>query len=202
MHTAILVAFSFVFVIFLGCAAAVWNMEKTPDRGMVFGVTLSPAAQEDPEVKRVRARFGKLCFKWGIVLALTFLPVPVLLEAVPNLATKKGRAFYYGTLSFAVVLVVGISVSLLISDFSVPVLRIDDAVHTVSIDTAFYGTEFSESSVRAVTLVNSVPKSFRTNGSDDGYSAVGHFTVEGYGPSLLYIHRNKPPYLLIQLPDK
>ena len=445
MHSAILVIFCFVFMVFLICAAVVWSSGKTSTNNVIFGVTLPPAEQNDPEVKEAEARFGKLCFKWGLILTLTFLPVPVLLEAVPNrialsavyfmawavcismycinrpcrvvrhdlmkikrkngwycgamhetavdtktslfknrsalpawlflpaavipavllftvrgpfragiilaavssiilkgvffwcylvakrlkahvwsenseinvaincerqrvwsqfwvitaywdsiacvigwtlftlpesgfmavtilagfaelalvvfsnsslrrfrerilaadkapvltdddeywkdswfagmiycnpedssamvekrmgsgttpnLATKKGRSFCYGMMAFAAVVIVGISAFLLFSDFSAPTMRIDGASHTVSVDTAFYGTKFNETSVKSVTLVDSVPNSFRTNGSDDGYTAVGHFTVDGYGPSLLYIHENKPPYILIRLPGE
>lgn len=118
-----------------------------------------------------------------------------------NLATPKGKAFCYGMLIFVVVLIAGLSGFLLMADFSSTALRIDSASHTVSIDTFLYGTKFDESSVKSVTLVNSIPKSFRTNGSDDGYSAIGHFDVDGYGPSLLYLHENQPPYLVIRLSD-
>lgn len=447
MHSAMLVIFSFIFIVFLICAAVIWSSAKTPVRNVIFGVTLPPAEQDRPEVKEAEARFGKLCLKWGLILALTFLPVPVLLETVPdrialsavyllvwagismycinrpcrvvrralmkikrengwyfgalhetsvdtkasllknrsalpawlflpaaaipmillltahgpfrvgiiiaavssitlkgvffwcylvakrlkthvwsenseinvaincerqrvwsqfwvitaywdsiacvigwtlstlpesgsswfiaatilsgfaelalvvfsnsalrrfrerilaadeapvltdddeywkdswfagmiycnpndsstmvekrmgsgttpNLATKKGRSFCYGMMAFAAVVIVGISALLLSSDFSTTTMRIDIPSHTVSIDTAFYGTKFDEASVKSVTLVDSVPNSFRTNGSDDGYTAVGHFTVDGYGPSLLYIHESKPPYILIQLPGE
>ncbi len=120
----------------------------------------------------------------------------------PNVATKKGRAFSLGTLAFCGALAAVISAFLLLSDFSTPALRIDGASRTVSINTAFYGTTFGEASIRSVALVGSIPNRFRTNGSDDGYSAVGQFTVDGYGPSLLYIHEKEAPYILIRLPDK
>ena len=447
MHVAILVIFSFIFVTFLICAGVVWNSAKTPDHNGVFGVTLPPEEQNRPEVKKVEARFGKLCLKWGIILTLTFVPVPALLEAVPNrialsavylmawavasmycinrpfrivrrvlleikrkngwcfgamhetavdtkasllknrsalpawlflpaavipaillltahgpfrvgiiiaafsdialkgvffrcyltakrlktkvwsenseinvavncerqrvwsqfwvitaywdsvacvtgfmlyglsgsgpywltavlvlsgfaelalivgtnsafrrfrerilaadetpvltddddywkdswfagsvycnpndsstmvekrvgdgttpnVATKKGWAFCYGGMIFAALLIAGLSAFFLISDFSTTALRIDSASHTVSIDTAFYGTKFPEASIKSVTLIDSIPKSSRTNGSDDGYTAVGHFTVDGYGPSLLYVHENRPPYIVVRLSDK
>ena len=447
MHLVMMIIFFFVFMVFLLCAAVVWSSSKTPDRNVIFGVTLPPTEQNRPEVKKAEARFGKLCLKWGIILTLTFLPVPVLLEAVPNrialsavyllvwagismycinrpcrvvrrdlmkikrengwcfgalhetsvdtkasllknhsalpawlflpaavipavllfvvqgpfrtgiiiaavssialkgvffwcylvakrlkthvwsenseinvtincerqrvwsqfwvitaywdsvacvigwtlfnlpesgsslfmavtilegfaelvlvvfsnsslrrfrervltvdkvpvltdddeywkdswfagmiycnpndsstmvekrmgsgttpnLATKKGRAFYYGGMAFAAVVIIGISALLLFSDFSTTTMRIDGASHTVAIDTAFYGTKFDGASVKSVTLLDSIPNSSRTNGSDDGYSAVGHFTVDGYGPSLLYIHENKPPYIVVRLSDK
>ena len=79
MHSAILVIFCFVFMVFLICAAVVWSSGKTSTNNVIFGVTLPPAEQNDPEVKEAEARFGKLCFKWGLILTLTFLPVPVLL---------------------------------------------------------------------------------------------------------------------------
>lgn len=119
-----------------------------------------------------------------------------------NIATKKGRLLCFGGMAVAAVLVVGLSAFLLLSDFSVPTMQIDSASRTVSVDTAFYGTKFDEASVKSVTLVDSIPNSSRTNGSDDGYTAVGHFTVDGYGPSLLYVHENNPPYLVIRLADK
>lgn len=447
MHVAMVIIYSFILVILLICAVVVWNTAKTPGHNVIFGVTLPPAEQNGPDVKETTARFGKLCVKWGIILALTFLPVPALLEAVPdrislstvyflmwavfsmycinrpcrivrralleikrkngwcfgamhetvvdtkasllknrsalpawlflpaaalpvillftvrgpfragiiiaavssialkgvffwcylaakhlqakvwsenseinvavncerqriwsqfwiftaywdsvfcvvewtlyglpgsgtfwflavlilsgfaelalivlsnsafrrfrekilatdrapvltddddywkdswfagevycnpndsstmvekrmgsgttpNLATKKGRWFCYGMTAFAAVLFVGLSIFFLWPDFSSTTMRIDGASRTVSINTPFYGTKFDEASVKSVALVDSIPNSSRTNGSDDGYTAVGHFTVDGYGPSLLYLHENKPPYILIQLPGE
>lgn len=289
MHFAIMAIYLCIFLVFLLCAAGVWHAAKAPGGDVAFGVTLPPAERDSPEVKREEKRFQKLCHKWGAILTLTFLPVPLLLTAVPdrvalsavylmvwavvvamycvnrpviivfrslrelkrkkaseidrmllpaddddywkeswfaglaycnpndssvlvekrfgsgmtmNVATKKGKAFCYGGMAFAVVLIAVLSVFLLVSDFSATGLRVDPASHTVSIDAAFYGTKFSAASIQSVAIVDSIPKTFRTNGSDDGYTATGHFTVDGYGPSLLYVHENRPPYLVIRLPDK
>lgn len=116
-----------------------------------------------------------------------------------NMATRGGKAFIGGILGGAVLLTAALMAVLTIADFSYTGIRFEQSAHRVQIEDFLYGTSFADADIQSVTLVQNVPVEMRTNGSDDGTRAVGHFTVQGIGEARLYLYENKPPYIHIVL---
>ena len=68
--------------------------------------------------------------------------------------------------------------------------------------TGMYGNEWSLANIEKVELVNEVPKvNYKENGFGMGNLSKGHFHVDTFGNSLLFI-RHRSPYLLIVLKEK
>lgn len=116
-----------------------------------------------------------------------------------NVATRGGKAFLYGIMGASAALVVGLVVFFGLMEFSPAGIRFADG--GVRIDGFPYSTGFAQSDIAAVELVQGLGVTSRTNGSDDGYRAVGHFRTEDYGSALLYIYEQEPPYIHIRLRD-
>ena len=65
-----------------------------------------------------------------------------------------------------------------------------------------YGNEWSFEDIERVEILNEMPQvNYKQNGFGMGDISKGHFRVETYGNSLLFI-RHKSPYLLIVLKEK
>lgn len=66
-----------------------------------------------------------------------------------------------------------------------------------------YGTMVKKENITEITLEDSIPKVLnKVNGFDLGYTLRGVFTVEGMGSGSIYIHENKPPYIVIKADKK
>lgn len=118
-----------------------------------------------------------------------------------NLGNKKGRILNYGGNIFAIILVVGICISLLRFDISGFKMNINNNV--IKIKAPSYGMEFNIDDVEGVELINEMPKAtIKTNGIGGSHYSVGYFKLEGYGNTPIYIYRNSSPYLKIKLKDK
>ncbi|MBP3038549.1 DUF3784 domain-containing protein [Bacillaceae bacterium Marseille-Q3522] len=69
--------------------------------------------------------------------------------------------------------------------------------------TGFYGDEWPLQDVQKIKLLDEMPNvSRKENAFAVATIAKGYFSVDGYGSSLLFLHKNVSPYLCIKLPDK
>jgi hypothetical protein len=57
------------------------------------------------------------------------------------------------------------------------------------------------SAVKGLTLENELPSGFRTNGTATAEYARGNFSLEKLGAAKLYVFKNSPPYIFVQLDD-
>lgn len=118
-----------------------------------------------------------------------------------NMATCGGKAFIGAVLGGAILLTAALMAVFTIADFSHTGIRFEPGAHRVQIEDFLYGTGFADADIQSVTLTQDVSVEMRTNGSDDGTRAVGHFTMRGIGEARLYIYESKPPYIHIVLKD-
>lgn len=60
---------------------------------------------------------------------------------------------------------------------------------------------FRTDEIESIVLIDTFPNARRTNGTSTQHILSGRFDVTGYGPSRVYLHRNSPPFIVIELPD-
>ncbi|MDD3223876.1 MAG: DUF5808 domain-containing protein [Clostridium sp.] len=116
-----------------------------------------------------------------------------------NFGKKSGKIITYITIIFTASILIFISV-LFISEGSYnPSLNISNT--QISIDCPLYSTSFFKSNISNVSLIQNMPSGIRTNGIGTSEYSRGHFNINNYGNSLLYVYNNNP-YIVIKLKDK
>jgi hypothetical protein len=118
-----------------------------------------------------------------------------------NLATKSGKWNIYGVIAF-VGIVFGLLIILFVRmDFATFQMVVGDT--KVEMKAPIYNYEFSMNDIENITMVDSLPEhASRTNGAGTETYYLGNFNIEGYGSSKVYIYRNYPPFIVIELKDK
>lgn len=117
-----------------------------------------------------------------------------------NMGNKKGRMIAYLSYVFIIILLGGLTVQMLIFDFSEFSLSVSGDVVKISVPE--YGTTFNIEDVQEIELVNDIPSRFRTDAIGTDRYSLGYYSVNGYGKSLLYVYSKNPPYIKIKLKDK
>ncbi|MDQ8737585.1 DUF5808 domain-containing protein [Paenibacillus sp. LHD-38] len=117
-----------------------------------------------------------------------------------NMATRGGKWIQYGGMALALLIILPLAAFAVQSDHTSPALTIADS-GTVSIDYPLYDYSFNLSDVKGITLEESLPNGFRTNGTATAEYARGSFSLEKLGAAKLYVFKNSPPYIFIQLED-
>lgn len=117
-----------------------------------------------------------------------------------NIATTAGK-WIIGVTFAVLVIVLLFTIFLNVSIYTVP-MELNIKNNTVEITAAMYDTEFKTDDIKAVELISEIPDGVRTNGSSMGSIRLGHFQLDGYGESMLYLSQETPTYLLIKLEDK
>ncbi|WP_438433005.1 DUF5808 domain-containing protein [Gorillibacterium sp. sgz500922] len=115
-----------------------------------------------------------------------------------NLGTKRGRAVLWGSLGASAVLVLGIGILIGVMDSATPRWELRENGR-VQIDYPLYSYGFPLEQVKSVTLVDRLPHGRRTNGLETDRTARGNFRFADWGRSKVYIFRNNPPYLVVEL---
>jgi hypothetical protein len=116
-----------------------------------------------------------------------------------NIGTKKGRILYYGTMIGVGALIVGLFFVFLALDTMEYALRVSD--DQVVVEAPLYGFKFATQDIQSISLLETLPRGMRTNGAETARYAIGNFTVTGFGKSKLFIYKNRPPYIVIELED-
>lgn len=115
-----------------------------------------------------------------------------------NIGNRKGKVAARLTLGFVIVLLAFLSFVFLSLDLIHFEMRIDG--EQVNISAPMYSYRFEKEEIRSVRLVNEFPGAgLRTNGAETATYAIGHFSLNDYGKSRLFIYKGYPPYLIIEL---
>lgn len=116
-----------------------------------------------------------------------------------NIGHKVGRRIFYG--SMAAVGVLLLAMFLLFFAFEQAEYSLEIAEGQVVVKAPLYGFSFPAEEIESVSLAERLPARSRTNGAETGSYALGNYSLSGYGQAKLYIYKNKPPYIVIELPD-
>ncbi|WP_339207120.1 DUF5808 domain-containing protein [Paenibacillus sp. FSL K6-3182] len=126
------------------------------------------------------------------------VPKRVGIGTTVNMATRAGKWIQYGGIVLVLVIVIPLTAFIVQSDNTAPTLTIkEDGI--VSIDYPLYDYSFNLSDVKGITLEETLPSGFRTNGTATAEYARGNFSLEKLGAAKLYVFKNSPPYITMQL---
>lgn len=114
-----------------------------------------------------------------------------------NLATKKGKWITYGGISFSIIIGLSLSILFLILDISSFSLTIKN--ERASINAPIYSYEFNINEITDIKLIDTIPNGIRTNGASTDTYALGNFNLNTYGKSKMYIYKDNPPFISIEL---
>ncbi|MBD2872314.1 DUF5808 domain-containing protein [Paenibacillus arenilitoris] len=115
-----------------------------------------------------------------------------------NMATRAGKWFRYGSVVLAFAIILPLAAFAVQSDHTAPVLHIGKS-GIVAIDYPLHDYSFEIGEVRELSLVDSIPSGFRTNGTATAEYARGSFNLEKLGNAKLYVFKKSPPYILAKL---
>ncbi|NIK80399.1 putative membrane protein [Paenibacillus castaneae] len=126
------------------------------------------------------------------------VPKRVGMGSTINMATPMGKWIQYGSLVLVLAIVIPVGAFIIQSDNTSPSLTIDES-NIVSIDYPLYDYSFPVEEIEEITLEDSIPSGFRTNGIATSEYARGSFSMDKLGDTKLYIFKNSPPYLFIKI---
>lgn len=126
------------------------------------------------------------------------VPKRIGIGTTVNMATRAGKWIKYGGIVLTIAIVLPLSAFAVQSDNTAPTLHIEEK-SVVRIDYPMYDFSFPINDVQEITLEESLPTGFRTNGTATADYARGNFSLEKLGDAKLYIFKNSPPYIFIKL---
>jgi len=117
-----------------------------------------------------------------------------------NLASVAGKITMW-ILAVTMVGMVGLSIWLIPVDFgNVSLRRVGEEI-MISAPASLNFT-FHVSEIQRIELLEEMPRAARNFGTGTPRLSIGNFSVSGFGTSQLYIHRESPPFIFIELADK
>lgn len=116
-----------------------------------------------------------------------------------NFGKKSGKIITYVFIFFIASILIFILALFISEDSHNPSLNISNT--EINIDCPLYSTSISKSDISSISLIQNVPNGIRTNGIGTSEYSRGHFNINNYGNSLLYIYNNGP-CIVIKLKDK
>jgi hypothetical protein len=116
-----------------------------------------------------------------------------------NMRSRAGKI----TTAVFTVVTVGLLAWLLVPMFTGYSITLTVSGHQVEIRTSAIGGPFTFAAgdIQSVTMLNEFPSARRIIGTGTTNFYSGRFNVTGYGTSNVYIHRNSPPYIAIELTE-
>lgn len=69
----------------------------------------------------------------------------------------------------------------------------------ITIDAAMYDLSIEKDSIVSVSTLDSLPRASRTNGFGGASKSYGHFYVEGYGKSMMYVYNQVGKFIVLEL---
>ena len=119
-----------------------------------------------------------------------------------NMAKPMAKVITVGTAVFLTIMMVGVF-SLLISLENAKISVLMDG-NQVTIDAAMYDTNFKESEIQSVRILEKMPEDdfTRTNGGATEKYLIGYFEGKETGKCMMYLYRDYTPVLEIRLTDK
>lgn len=110
-----------------------------------------------------------------------------------NMGHPAGKLTMAGTLIFTLA-ILGLVIYCGQKDYNI---SIHDS--TLVIDAAMYDREVAKDEIISVSLITQLPDSRRTNGYGGFRKSFGHFLVDGYGKSMVFIYNNVNEYVIVKL---
>jgi hypothetical protein len=137
----------------------------------------------------MEVQFGfMILFLTGGIIYLTKYEVP-----------KKRKRSYILSISIFIVIIGGIGA---LSYFSYQGFELVTKEDSFKI-TGMYGDEWNYEEITSIELMEKLPEvTARTNGVGLPTLSKGHFKVNGYGSSFLFVQKTSSPYIYIELNDK
>jgi len=128
------------------------------------------------------------------------VPKRVGIGTTLNTGTSAGKSMFFGTIVLTAVLIIGVCFMLVRSEYTSPELTLNDE-GVIAIDYPKYRFSFNVDEIEELTLVDSVPSGFKSNGEATSKYARGNFKLSEMGKSKLYIFKKSPPYIVFKLQD-
>lgn len=116
-----------------------------------------------------------------------------------NMATWKGKIITYGSLLAIAVLLLWMFIMFIRFDFAEFELSFKGDI--VQIQAPVYGYSFNVNEIEGVSIIETLPGGGKTNGVGTEQYSLGNFNLNGLGRSKMYVYKDYPPYVLIQLRD-
>lgn len=117
--------------------------------------------------------------------------------ATINFGTRKGKIVGGVVFSGAAILLISLLFILIAFDTAEYSLQITG--EQITVEAPFYGISFASRELKSVAVLEHLPSGMRTNGAETSRYSLGNYVLQGYGKSKLYIHKGKPPYLVMEL---
>lgn len=117
-----------------------------------------------------------------------------------NFGSPKGKVIGIITAVLLAALVFGLSALMIYLDTEEIGMTVDADTFTAS--GPLYSDTFTADEIRSVSLITEFPKGMRTNGAADSRIAIGHFSLQGYGKAMLFVHKQNAPYIAVELEDR
>ncbi|WP_034439498.1 PH domain-containing protein [Clostridium ihumii] len=117
-----------------------------------------------------------------------------------NMGTKKGRNIVYISYILTAIFLVGLVFMFIILDFTKFNMNIRE--NKVVMSAPMYSMSFDIDQIEDIKIINSIPKGVRTNGASTENYSLGHYNIDGYGKSMLYVYSREGEYIVIKLKDK
>jgi uncharacterized membrane protein len=126
------------------------------------------------------------------------VPKRIGIGTTVNMATRAGKWIQFGSIVLCIAIILPLAAFAVQSDHSSPALIIGKS-GTVTIDYPLYDYSFPIRDLQELTLEESIPTGFRTNGTATAEYARGSFSLEKLGAAKLYVFKNSPPYIFMKL---
>lgn len=117
-----------------------------------------------------------------------------------NLGNPKAKGIVIVTAALVAAMLIGIFAVFLAFDTATFAPVIEN--RAVTIQAPIYSETFSLDEIQEIQEISSIPDGTRTNGVGSSSLLVGHFNLNGYGESMLFVYNGKPPYLAVRLEDR
>lgn len=117
-----------------------------------------------------------------------------------NLGNPKAKGIAVVTAAVVAALLTGMFALFLAFDTAAFAPVIENGA--VTIKAPLYREAFALNEIQEIEEIQSIPNGTRTNGLGSSSLLVGHFNLNGYGKSMLFVYNGKAPYLAIHLKDR
>lgn len=186
--------------------------------------TMSAEKKKRVDTENLGLLIGNMCFVLGCLMFIGFLFIflevftigfvalalffPVIIYTLITAQKYDGTNFNNaGEMKNSSKVVVAIIVVLLLALFGFIGSMIFKEIQPISISleqdrltiAGSYGQSVPFADIQEIQLVETLPEiQRRTNGSTTGYVLRGHFLMSEVGPVMLYLDREKPPFIYIE----
>lgn len=130
----------------------------------------------------------------------TFVNRKAGIGSTVNLGNKRGKLMTYGTIVFTGLLILPLWGMIIYDEVNAPKFWVESG--TAHIEAGLYGETFELDDIVSLEWTDDIGPGMKTNGSATDRYSRGHFNLNNYGQSELYIFSASKPYLVIKLANK